>query len=214
MMRAATATRARKTALKEARRDIHRQAILDAAERVFAARGYEGAHMQEVASEAGLALATVYSVVESKEELYAAVHASRGRQLMQAAMNATAGAGSAYKALIQGVRGYASFLVAHPAYLQLHLQESQPWALQPRFRSTAQGDLWREGLALTVEMFRAAIAEGAVEQQNPTLLARLMIAGHQVYLGDWIDGGMREPSDLVVARMIGYLERTFGRPRR
>lgn len=201
-------------ALAQARRDVLRQHLLEAAERVFAARGYERTRMQDVAAEAGLALATVYGLTHGKEELYAEVHRVRGRGLLEQAVASTAGAGSAWQGLLAGVRAYVEYLLARPDYLRLHLQESQPWALKPRFVSSEQGRLWREGLELTVEMFRAAIAEGAVVDENPALLARLMIAAHQVFLGEWIEEGMKEPPDALAARMQAHVERAFGAGRR
>jgi AcrR family transcriptional regulator len=186
-----------------------RQSLYNAAERVFARRGYEGTHVQQIADEAGLGIATLYAMVGAKSKLYAEVHRARGRALLEAAINATVGAESAWDALRCGVRAYAEHLTARPDYLRLHLQESQPWALTPRFTSDEQGRLWREGLELSVEVFRAAIAEGSCIPENPLLLARLMIATHQVYLGEWVEGGMKEPRDLLIARMLDHLERTF-----
>ncbi|WP_200948802.1 TetR/AcrR family transcriptional regulator [Pseudoxanthomonas sp. Root630] len=49
-----------------------RDAILDAATRVFLAHGYEGASMDLVAKESGAARCTVYNQFESKEALFAA----------------------------------------------------------------------------------------------------------------------------------------------
>ena len=201
-------------AVKKARRDVHRHALIEAAERVFAARGYEKTRMQDVAAESGLALATVYGIVAGKAELYAEVHHERGRALLECAIEATAGQGSAFAALLAGIRAYSEFLLAHPDYLRLHLHESQPWALAPRFTSSEQGRLWREGLELTVTMFRAAIAEGAVIDESPALLGRLMIAAHQVFLGEWMEQGMKEPPELLVARMQAHVERAFGTARR
>ena len=205
--------RAAQAAVKKARQDVHRAHLLEAAERVFAARGYEGTRMQDIAAEAGLALATMYGVVAGKEELYAQVHETRGRGLLEAAMIAAAGAGSAMTALLAGVRAYGEYLLARPDYLRLHLQESQPWALAPHFTSAAQGQLWQEGLTLSVETFRAAIAEGAVVQESPELLARLMIAAHQVFLGEWIAAGMQEPPERLVQRMQSHIVRAFGSQR-
>ncbi len=217
-MKAATAPRARRgagrAALRAARRDVGRSHLVDAAERVFAARGYEGARMQEIAAEAGLALATVYGLFPGKGEIYAEVHRVRGRALLDDAAAASAGARSAWEALRLGVGAYARHLAARPAYLKLHLLESQPWALRPRFTSSTQDALWREGLELTIQVFRAAIAEGAVVEGAPELHARLMIAAHQVFLGDWVEGGMRESPAALVERMQAYVERAFGVKRR
>lgn len=198
-----------KQQVREARRDVHRQHLVEAAERVFADRGYEGTRMQDVAAEAGLALATVYGIVDSKEALYAEVHRVRGRALLSAAATAAGGLGSAWATLRGAVRAYAEYLVEHPDYLRLHLQESQPWALHPRFTSSEQSHLWKEGLDLTVATFQAAIAEGSIIDESPMLLARLMIADHQVFLGEWVEQGMKEPTSSLVARMLAHLERAF-----
>jgi AcrR family transcriptional regulator len=221
-MQVVSTRRSPKETLRQARRDVLRQHLLDAAERVFAARGYERTRMQDVAAGAGLALATVYALVGGKEELYAEVHRVRGRALLDCAQRAALqglrpprpgagaqGSGSAFEGLLTGVRAYAEYLLAHPDYLRLHLQESQPWALKPRFTSDEQGRLWREGLELTVEVFRAAIAEGSVIDEKPMLLARLMIAAHQVFLGEWVEEGMVEPPESLIARMQAHLRRTF-----
>ena len=212
-MTVAAKRRAAKQSVKEARKDAHKQLLLEAAERVFARAGYERTRMQDVAAEAGLALATVYGIVDGKEELYAEVHRVRGQALLQRALEATQGAGSAWDGLTAGVRAYAEFLLERPDYLRLHLQESQPWAQGPRFTSDEQGRLWRVGHEMTVEVFRAAIAEGSVVDESPVLLARLMIAAHQVFLGQWVEEGMKEAPAALVQRMHAHLERAFQRPR-
>lgn len=51
-------------------RDARRRTILDAAARVFAARGYRQATMDEIAAAAGLAKGTLYLTYMSKEELF------------------------------------------------------------------------------------------------------------------------------------------------
>lgn len=207
--------RAAKQQVREARRDVHRTLLIEAAERVFAERGYEKTRMQDVAAQSGLAMATVYGIVASKEELYAEVHRARGRAMLEAAIQATVGVDSAFAALLAGIRAYTEFLVHHPHYLRLHLQESQPWAMQPNFHSDEQARLWKEGLLLTTEVLRAAIAEGTVVHEDPTVLARLMIASHQVFLGEWVAQGMAEQPAELVARMQAHAERAFGtKPRK
>ncbi len=205
----APASEGRET-LRAARKDVERLHLVEAAERVFARRGYEGARMQEIAAEAGLAIATVYGLCDGKEGLYAEVHRVRGQALLQRAADASRGAGSAWEALQAGVRAYAEHLAEHPDYLRLHLLESQPWALRPRFTSRTQDALWKEGLELTVAVFRAAIAEGSVIEGAAELHARLMIAAHQVFLGEWVEEGMREPPAELVGRMQAYVARAFG----
>lgn len=54
-----------------------RQAILHTAEKTFAARGFEGARVDEIARETGVNQATIYYYFKSKEELFNAVIEAR-----------------------------------------------------------------------------------------------------------------------------------------
>jgi AcrR family transcriptional regulator len=202
---------ARKEAVRSARRDLHRSLVIEAAERVFARSGYDGTRMQDVANEAGLALATVYATIPSKEEIFSAIHELRGRALLARAAEAASGARSAMDALVSGVDAYVGFLAEHPDYLRIHLKESQPWALDPKFTCKEQRRQWREGLELTVMVFRAGIAEGTLRDGDPELFARLMIAAHQVFLAHWVEGGMKEPRPALIARMREFVTRSFAK---
>lgn len=191
------------------KRALYRSMIVDAAERVFAKRGYAGAKMSDVAAESGLAIATVYATIAGKEELYAAIHETRGRALLERAREAAAGARSAFEAILAGVETYVGFLAEHRDYLRVHLNEAQAWALDPKFICTEQKRQWKQGLELSTAVFSAAIREGSVIAGDPALHARLMIAAHQVFLVAWVEAGMKEPVASLVARMQGHVRRTF-----
>jgi len=191
------------------KRALYRSMIVDAAERVFAKRGYAGAKMSDVAAESGLAIATLYATIAGKEELYAAIHETRGRALLERARGASADARSALEAILAGVETYVGFLTEHRDYLRMHLNEAQPWALDPKFICTEQKRQWKQGLQLSTAVFDAAIAEGSVISGDPTLHARLMIAAQQVFLVAWVEAGMKEPVASLVARMQDHVRRTF-----
>ena len=53
--------------------EVTRERILDAAEALFAERGFEGASLREVAARVGLRNPSLYNHFDSKESLYAAV---------------------------------------------------------------------------------------------------------------------------------------------
>lgn len=50
--------------------EFRRGEILEAATKVFGAKGFEGTRVDDIAAEAGLAKATVYVYFESKDEIY------------------------------------------------------------------------------------------------------------------------------------------------
>lgn len=53
--------------LRERTRDLYREAILGAAERAFAERGFAGTRMADVAQAAGIATGTLYNYFENKQ---------------------------------------------------------------------------------------------------------------------------------------------------
>lgn len=203
------ASRARER-VKAARREATRQVLLDAAERTFAEHGYAVTRMKDIARHAGVALATLYELTPGKRDLYEEVLELRGEGLLQRAASAAANATSAADALRRAVGAYIEYLCEHPDYLRIQLLEQQPWALASRFETETQRSQWTRGLELSVQVFKAAIAEGSVVDEDPDTLARLMIASHQVFLGRWIETGMKEPVSSLVARIQAHILRSFG----
>src|SRR5918999_3743140 len=57
-----------------------REELLDAAARVFARRGFNGASVEAVSEEAGFSTGAVYSNFESKEELFLSLYEERIRR--------------------------------------------------------------------------------------------------------------------------------------
>jgi AcrR family transcriptional regulator len=56
------------------RQALTRREVLDAAARVFPARGYHQTRVEEVADDAGLSIGAVYSNFESKADLFLALY--------------------------------------------------------------------------------------------------------------------------------------------
>lgn len=69
--------------LREQNRAAYRDAILEAAERVFAERGFSGARMSDVAAEAGMATGTLYNYFENKDEIFRSLIHAHGEHLMR-----------------------------------------------------------------------------------------------------------------------------------
>ena len=57
----------------ERRRELTREALLDAASEVFARRGYDGGTLEEIANVAGFTTGAIYSNFGSKQDLFLAV---------------------------------------------------------------------------------------------------------------------------------------------
>src|SRR2546421_6961024 len=112
--------------------DRSRKAILDAAETLFAERGFEAVSLQEIGDAAGLSRGTPNYFFGSKQDLYVAVlervFADREEATMRAftpvrAWCESARAGSLREPLTRAIESYMSFLLERPAFVRLIVRE-------------------------------------------------------------------------------------------
>jgi AcrR family transcriptional regulator len=189
-----------KARMRQARQELSRNVILDAAERVFAEHGFGAAKMQDVAALAKVSTSTVYELFEGKEALYEAVHTRHGAELLQVVSNPPTSRPALLDRLLGGVAAYAGYLMDHPDYLRI-LSHVNVWAEESLLASQGQVDTSRRGAALVTRGFEKGIAVGLFAPGDARLMTRLMHATHQVRLLDWLEDGMRVPPAEVIRRM-------------
>lgn len=193
---------------RKARTGVYRQHILEAAEQVFATRGFEAAKLQEISARAALSMGTIYSIFPGKAELFAALGAMRGKELLAVARAVVARGLPPREALLALADAYVDYLLAHPDFLRMQLGASVSWALGPAHAPTRM-EFWREIHGLQAEIFRRGVASGDFVDDDPAFLARLLSAIDEVVLAEWVTGGMSMPRDRVLRRLRTQLERTF-----
>jgi TetR/AcrR family fatty acid metabolism transcriptional regulator len=151
-----------------------RERILDAAERVFAQRGFFAARVSEIAREAGVADGTIYLYFKSKDELLISLFESRMERfnaLLAAALPAGA---RPTERLLAAIRTYLSLVHAQPMVaevLTIELRQSSKFmkeASNPKF-----GDLLRLLAAIVAEGQQA----GELSSEIPAPVAARMIFG-------------------------------------
>ena len=194
-----TADASLKESLRQARHDLYRDAVLEAAERVFADAGYESAKMQQIAREAGISLGTLYGVFEGKVAIFRAIHERRGRELMDAV--SAVGTGDLVAYLWDGMGAWLSFMMTHPAYLRMHLSGGHAWTHHTARPSPEQDLLFGQGLELMATTLQLGIDEGLVFDEDPRLQAKVVMATHQVWLAEWVDGGMKDDPVAFIDRI-------------
>lgn len=200
--------------LKDKKRALYREAILDAAERVFGEEGYEATKVQRIAEESGVSLTTLYSVAKSKWEIYRAVHRRRLDEVMQLAQGIFARDTSALQKLIAGTRMQLEFFMSHRDYTKMQLKEVTAWSSIELLRSPEQVEGLGMGLAHFAALFRQGIDEGYFVVDDPELMARMAIACQQVRLAIWMEGGCEEEPGRVADAALRYLLRSWCRPAR
>lgn len=70
--------------LRQKAKAMYRQAVLDAAEQIFAAQGLRGARIQDIAKLAGMSVGTVYNHFAQKEDIVVALIKEREMELRDA----------------------------------------------------------------------------------------------------------------------------------
>jgi AcrR family transcriptional regulator len=70
--------------LRQKAKAMYRQAVLDAAEQIFATQGLRGARIQDIAKLAGMSVGTVYNHFAQKEDIVVALITEREKELRDA----------------------------------------------------------------------------------------------------------------------------------
>ena len=103
---------------KEREREQRCSEIINAAEKIFSNNGFEQTTMDNVANQAELSKATLYSYFKSKEELYFAVCICGQRQLYSMIDHAMENIDNTYQSLLAFLKAIVKFQKSYPGYFQ------------------------------------------------------------------------------------------------
>ncbi|MCC6640052.1 MAG: TetR/AcrR family transcriptional regulator [Deltaproteobacteria bacterium] len=174
--------------LEDARARMYHDLVFESAEKVFGERGFEHATMMDVAREAGVSLKTVYTSFAGKRELYEEIHEIRSQAFVTQIRQALKEAAGPVEQLGALAGAYASFLLAHEAWLRITLSERVAWGLGP---TTGLGaDAWRTSLGRIVEIIEAGMAQGVFHPGDAETLAASCLALMQVQIARAVERGL------------------------
>jgi len=197
---------------REARTGVYRQHILEAAERVFAKRGYEAAKVVDISNDCGLSMGTIYAIFPGKAELYTALLEERGQELLRLARDVAGRDLTPREALLALIEVYIDYFVAHPAFLRMHLRSGASWALGPAMGTPTQVGYWQAIHTLQADIFRRGVAAGDFVDEDPVYLAKMFSTMDQVLLADWVAGDMQADRNTLVRRLRDIVERALFLP--
>jgi AcrR family transcriptional regulator len=194
--------------VRDERESVYREAITEAAERIFAEKGADGSRMNEIAAEAGISLGTLYGVIDGKASLLLGIHKRRMREFMDCIRDASTAHEEILARHLAVVRLGAQYFLDHPDFLRMCCRAGFGWA--SRFPvSGAAADLWDAGASVPRELFARGVAEGIYVDEDPDLLVRKMLALKQVELSHWVDHGMTTPHEELLDRLESQFLRAF-----
>jgi AcrR family transcriptional regulator len=194
---------------REARNGVYRQHILEAAEQVFAERGYDAAKVQEISVRAGLSMGVIYGIFPGKTELYTALLDERGQELLRLAREVAGRELSPTQQLFELIDVYVGYFVTHPDFLRMHLRSGVSWALGSAIGTATSVQYWQDIHELQADIFRRGVAAGEFVDEAPDYLARTFSVMDQVLLSDWVARGMTDDQTMLVARLSRMVQRAF-----
>jgi TetR/AcrR family transcriptional regulator, fatty acid metabolism regulator protein len=155
-------------------RAAKRDRILDAAERVFAQRGFYAAKVADIAREAGVADGTIYLYFKNKDDLLISLFESRMERVNQILATAIATAARPRDQLHAFVRAYLGLIAEQPTaaeVLTIELRQST------KFMREYSAQRFGELLRLLANVIAAGQAAGELSDAVPAPHAARMIFG-------------------------------------
>src|SRR5262245_48511421 len=146
------------------RRTARREAIIEAAARLFAELGYDSCEMDRVAAKLRIAKGTLYLYFNSKEKLFCACVDDGMRRMKAAVDRAALGESDPLDRIAAAIRAYLEFFGEHPHYVERLIQERAIFRDRKRpsyfeHRDANRGP-WRE-------LYRELIRIGRVRSDLP-----------------------------------------------
>jgi AcrR family transcriptional regulator len=171
---------------REQRRLLHqelaREQLLDAAEEVFAAKGYHEATLKEVAARAEFSVGSVYSFFASKDDLFLAVWLRRGAEFLPELDRALADAADPVDELHRLVDFQVGFFGRHPHFGRLYLRSAGSTMLAAEAPTSDRlAENIRVVMGRQADLFRRGQAAGLLRPGDPGVLARLLSGIVQAY---------------------------------
>jgi AcrR family transcriptional regulator len=184
---------------------------MEAAEEVFAERGFAGATMAEIAARAGYSAGNLYNVFEGKEALFRAVVSSRGELLISRLREALSQLPRVKEKIDAFIGTLVSFVEEHQAFFSIYIQTTSGfvWNL---------GHLDEEALAMQAVLeqeltgaLAGAIDRGEIAREPPELYTYVLLGTLQRYLTRWVqEGGTGEELRRGVEPLPRILLRALG----
>ncbi|RBM23858.1 TetR/AcrR family transcriptional regulator [Streptomyces sp. PT12] len=193
-----------RTDLRERKKLRTRQAIWDAAYRLFAERGYDATRVDQIAEAAEVSVSTVFRYFPTKEDIVLSEGSGRVEPVMEAAMLARPAEEAPLTALRAAIHETLARLSEQPEAFAKVEQRMRLIATVPALRSRMQ-----ENLATTTEYLTRALSERTgypIDSLELRVFVGAVIGGFRETLMYWASQERPEDLRLIIDRAIDVLE--------
>lgn len=189
------------------RDQVRREAILDAASRLFAEHGFEGLDTQHLADDLGVGKGTLYRHFKSKRDLFLASADRAMRQLREQVDASIEGVTDPFERISRAIQAYLQYFETSPGSVELLIQEraqfkdrSSPTYFEHRRKSVER---WRD-LYRSLQM-EGRIREMPVERITDVLSAAMYGSMFLHYFGGQSESFSATADDILDVLLFGIL---------
>ena len=165
------------TDIKEREKEEKRNAIVDAAEKLFFSKGFDSVTMGDIAKEVGVNRATLYLYFEDKEEIFFAI-VLRATRIMNSMFKEGASNAATGLEKIEAVGdAYLAFFQKHPDYYRLLEYSNSQRFNAPCCNSIGEIDtLSRELITIMCDAIKTGITDGTIRKDVEPLQTAIFFA--------------------------------------
>ena len=196
---------------REREKAAHRHEILQAAERVFAEKGFECATVEEIARAADFSVGAIYTFFENKEILWAEVFTRIGREFLETFRNDIGTEPNPLKAIAMLIDLKLSHVQKHAAFLRVVMEASAinritPHVVIPKCCHV----LYNEYIGEVAELLKKAMSQGLLRKMDPIYTALMLEGTIHAFKTYWLRQGINlsldEQTRLVKKQFLAPLE--------
>ena len=175
---------------RERERERHRQEVLEAAEAVFAEKGFHDATVQEIAERAEFAVGSLYNMFESKTAIYYELLEMRARQYVEQVRSSTQGLPGPLEKIRAIIRAKLEFFDRNQRFFAIFArattgeQQGPPLGMSKKASAT-----YRDYVEMVGGVFEQGTRQGLFAPISPDVAAVLFegmtnaIIGHAIHTG-------------------------------
>jgi AcrR family transcriptional regulator len=177
------------------------QSIVDAASKVFAERGYDGARIEQIAEEAGVSKALIYEHFTGKRALYAHISRNGTRESLERVLEAASEGENSVQQMERGLAAFLDFVAENPTVWRVIEQDVS----DPEIIAQDQSQQHRGERAIAAMLAAdEEIASQGLSQEGLDLLA-VMINGASVRAANWWLDNPSVSRDQVLSLMMRFM---------
>jgi len=175
---------------RERERERHLQEVLEAAEAVFAEKGFYEATVQEIANRAEFAVGSIYNMFEGKTALYSALVEMRARQYVEQVKASIEGLSDAVAKVRAVILVKLDFFEKNRRFFSIFVGATGAGSREPPLAISPKGrQIYRSYLEMVGHIFEQGIREGVFRDIDPRVMAVAVegitnaIIAHSIHTG-------------------------------